>query len=360
MGVRVAVRVDASPQIGIGHVMRCLTLAQALGRSAQVRFISRHLPAHLANLIRSHGFECRIHDSIGALHGSEALPHAHWLGTAQAADAEDTIQALADQEWDWVVVDHYALDAEWEARLRTVVPHVFVVDDLADRRHDCDVLLDQNLYPDMGTRYQGKVGTDCRTLLGPRYALVRREFPELRGAMLPRNGQVGRLLVCFGGIDGDNFTALALDALVEANVPGMEVDVVIGTQHPCREAIRVRTAAQGYSCHVQTDRLASMMAAADLAFGASGSTSWERCCLGLPTICLATALNQVAIGRGLEHAGAVVLVGDAQPVTAPVLADAFASLLRDPGRVRAISQAALDLVDGQGAGRVSQEISRKP
>lgn len=353
MIARVAFRVDASPQIGIGHFMRCLTLANALaGRGAQVRFVTRHLPGHLAAMARARGFECRENRSFPEAEPDDPLGHAHWLGTSQDADAQDTLDALSDQPWDWLVIDHYALDQRWERRLRTVSRRVLAIDDVADRVHDCDILLDQNVYEDMDSRYAGMVPPSCATLLGPRFALLRPDFRERRAALPPRTGRLGRLLICFGGIDAHNLTALALAAVDAVNASGLEVDVVIGAQHPDRGAIEARCAARGFACHVQSDRMAELMAAADLAYGASGSTSWERCCMALPTICAATAHNQVAIARGLEHAGAIVLVGDREPVSVAGLTVPLDALMRAPARLLAMSAAAAGLVDGLGTDRV--------
>jgi len=354
---RVAFRVDASPQIGIGHFMRCLTLASALARrGVVVRFVSRHLPGHLAEMARARGFECCLNDSAPESESGASLGHADWLGTSQAADARDSMAALSDRRWDWIAVDHYALDREWESRMRAVADHVLVIDDVADRGHACDILLDQNVYEDMDRRYDGLVPEACTRLLGPRYSLLRQDFRDRRAVLAPRTGRLGRLLICFGGIDAHNLTAMALAAVAAVNPPGLQVDVVIGAQHPARDAIVTACAQRGFTCHVQSERMAELMAAADLAYGASGSTSWERCCLGLPTICAATAHNQVAIARGLEHAGAIVLVGDREPVSVPGLTKPFIDLLRAPDRLRAMSAAAAGLVDGLGTDRVYEAM----
>lgn len=133
--------------------MRCLTLADALKqRGAQIRFVSRQMPKHLRDMLREKSHECTPLNSRSNEEAADDLPHSHWLGTSQAADAQKTLQALSAQTWDWLVVDHYALDARWESALRGMVRRILVIDDLADRVHDCDVLLDQNLYEDMDTR----------------------------------------------------------------------------------------------------------------------------------------------------------------------------------------------------------------
>ena len=172
--MNIAFRVDASTQIGTGHFMRCLTLADALKQhGAKIRFASRHMPEYLRDMLVVKGHEFMLLDSSPSDAISDGLSHANWLGTSQHADAQDTVQALSGQTWDWLIVDHYALDARWESALRQTAKNIFVIDDIADRQHDCDVLLDQNLYADMDSRYTGKVPAHCQLLLGPRYALLR-------------------------------------------------------------------------------------------------------------------------------------------------------------------------------------------
>ena len=290
--MNIAFRVDASNQIGTGHFMRCLTLADELKKQGgQIRFISRNLPPHLSEMLNSKGMEYislimeAIQESI------DELTHSSWLGTSQTQDAQATTQALADQSWDWIVVDHYALDERWESAVRMSCKKLMVIDDLADRQHYCDVLLDQNYYVDMQTRYLSKVPAHCQLLLGPQYALLREEFRTLREKVKVRTGNVKKILVFFGGGDADNHTSLAMQALAELNSK-QQVDVVIGVQHPNREQIQQACINHGFICHVQTTRMAELMAEADLAIGAGGTATWERCCLGLPTICFCLAENQ--------------------------------------------------------------------
>lgn len=274
--------------------MRCLTLADGLKqRGAQIRFVNRHLPEHLRSMLVEKGHEFALLDSVQNDVVLDELAHAHWLHATQEQDAQATIQALSDQQWDWIVVDHYALDARWESELRAIAKQIMVIDDIADRQHDCDVLLDQNYYMDMQTRYEGKVPAHCRQLLGPRYALLRDEFRKLREQIKPRAGAVKKILVFFGGVDADNYTGLAIQALSGLDIKGIDVDVVIGAQHPHHPDIEKACASLGYVCHVQTSRMAKLMAAADLAIGAGGSATWERCCLGLPALAVCTADNQL-------------------------------------------------------------------
>ena len=289
----IAIRVDASNEIGTGHFMRCLTLADGLQqRGAKVCFVSRYLPGHLVEAVAKNGHRLiKLADSRGEWLGGD-LAHAHWLGTSQEQDAEECIELLGVQSWDWVVVDHYALDMRWESALRRVAKKIVVIDDLADRRHDSDVLIDPNFSSDQDVRYRSRVPAGCRLLLGPRYALLRSEFSEWHDHARPRGGVVKRILVFFGGVDADNHTGRALRALIALNLKNIGIDVVIGALHPDRPSIEAMCKEHGFLLHVQTARMAELMAAADVSIGAGGSATWERCCLGLATLAICTAKNQ--------------------------------------------------------------------
>jgi UDP-2,4-diacetamido-2,4,6-trideoxy-beta-L-altropyranose hydrolase len=342
--------------MGVGHFMRCLALADALKqRGARIRFVSRQMPRHLMEMLRIRGHEHRSLDGNCGEGSTDKVPHSEWPGTTQHADAQETAQILLDHAWDWVVVDHYGLDVQWEKSVRAAAKRILVIDDLADRVHDCDVLLDQNVCTEIDTRYAGRVPAHCRLLLGPRYALLRDEFRRLREQARPRTSPVKRVLICFGGVDADNYTTRAITALADAAIKGLQADVVIGTQHPYRQEIKAACADHGFSCHVQTERMGELIAAADLAIGAGGTMSWERCCLGLPTLTLCVADNQKhlvedAALNGLLYAPAMNLRGNA-PLTQHLLA-----LMDNPLLLRAISQNGLRAVDGRGVQRVLRSI----
>lgn len=355
--MNIAFRVDASSQIGTGHFMRCLTLAEELKqREAQLCFVSRHLPDHLREMLEEKGHEFVLLDGAQQDTTWDELAHARWLGVSQAEDAAATIQALSGQKWNWLVVDHYALDFRWESALRQTVENILVIDDIADRLHDCDVLLDQNYYVDMESRHVGKVPTHCQLLLGPRYALLRDEFRKLREQVKPRSGPVKRVFVFFGGVDAENHTSLAIKALAELEVEELHVDVVIGAQHPYRSEIEVACAVHKYGCHVQTNRMGELMAAADLAIGAGGSVTWERCCLGLPAISICTANNQ---GRQITDAAALGLLyapSGAGNLINTLKTHAKALLENNP-LLKLISNAGMKAVDGKGVLRVATALS---
>lgn len=349
---RIAFRTDATSQIGTGHFMRCLTLADGLKqRGAHIRFVSRELPVHLRDMLAEKGMELASLDRSINSSPTHELAHSHWLCASQTQDAQDTILALSGQSWDWLIVDHYALDARWESALRRTAKQIMAIDDIADRQHDCDLLLDQNFYADMDTRYAGKVPAYCRLLLGPRYALLRDEFRQLREQVKPRPGPVKRILIFFGGVDADNYTGRALDVLVNIGIPDLHVDVVIGAQHPFREQLEFTCAEHGFFCHVQTKRMAELMAAADLAIGAGGSATWERCCLGLTTLTICAADNQRkqiadAATEGLLYAP------ELKDELIPVIKRHMSALMENGNLRQVISSNGMKAVDGCGVLRV--------
>ncbi|MCZ7559462.1 MAG: UDP-2,4-diacetamido-2,4,6-trideoxy-beta-L-altropyranose hydrolase [Burkholderiaceae bacterium] len=375
--MKVALRTDASERIGTGHLMRCLTLADALrSGGARTRFVCRPLPAGLAELVTGRGHELAAlppGDGAaggGAVGGGAAIgaagepeagsvsdpPHAARLGASQADDAQATLAALAGEAaWDWLVVDHYALDARWESRLRGCARRILAIDDLADRRHDCDALLDQNLHADMQARYARRVPAHCVQLLGPRYALLRPEFGEARARLRERGEAVGRVLVFFGGIDAANLTASALDALDALGLDA-DVDVVIGAAHPRRAALEARSTARPRTAlHVQATDMAALIAAADVGIGAAGVATWERCALGLPSLAFAVAANQQELLRDAAREG-LVLGPQVDPSDPAALALQLRALLENPALRAHLARRGLESVDAQGASRVARAL----
>lgn len=359
---QIAFRVDASREIGSGHVMRCLTLADsARNAGARACFVCRELPGHLGATILERGFELKLLPPPSATDRPDSgTPHGAWLGASTHADAVQTAAVLGNEQWDWLVVDHYALDTAWERQLRSKARFLMVIDDLADRQHDCNVLLDQNLWPDAEQRYLGKLPQSCQRLLGPAFALLRPEFAEARQGLQRDAGRdPARILISFGGTDMQGYTRHALEAFAAAVVerPGLHADVVVGRGNAMIDELAARCAAIGdCTLHVDTRRMAELMAAADVSIGAGGSTTWERACLGLPTIIVPIAANQTQLARYMADIGAAVLV-EPEQATTPVLNDVLRRCLADrQGRDR-LSQNSFRMVDGLGADRVVRALS---
>jgi len=310
--MRVVIRVDASLKMGTGHVMRCLTLAEVLKENgADVEFICRKHEGNLINKIRSNGFNVFEFDLLAANKVDNKLFHSHWLGTTQLQDAIDCISVLQSAKADWLIVDHYGIDEDWQQDLKAYYDKLMVIDDLADRKHKCDILLDQT-FGRQQQAYGELVPKSCELLLGSQFALLRPEFAKWRQYSLKRRKYpvFKQLLISMGGIDPDNFTEQVLKEVGTCVLPGdLEITILMGGMSCHLES--VKNSANSLSCkaevRVDIDNMAEIMANTDIAIGASGATTWERCCLGLPTIQIITAHNQQTIANYLDKINAIKL-----------------------------------------------------
>ena len=352
--MRIVFRTDASVNIGTGHLSRCLTLANQLRAQGWItKFVCRDLAAAFAAQITAQGHILAVLQTPpGAPPNTDGLAHSSWLPVPQEVDATETLSTLEDLQWDWAAIDHYALSRPWQTTLRSQADNIFVIDDLADRRHDCDILLDQNLTDMRIDRYAGLTPPNCRKLIGVSYALLR---PEFANASQPERlrGVGRRLNILFGGTDPQGGTELALHAIALLDAMSITTDVIVGSSNERLPTIRelCRTL-RGVQLHVQTSRIAELFAVADLAIGAGGATSWERCRLGLPALVTSMADNQRRACEALALARVAVDLGELHRLTPRTLADEIAGILAKPRLLAAMSQRAAKLVDGKGTHRV--------
>ena len=352
--MNIVLRADASLEMGSGHVMRCLTLASLLREQGHAcEFICREHAGHLADYIEARGFP--VH-RLPLESGNDCkLDHSSWLGATQVRDAQRCLRIVSQIKPEWLVVDHYGLDQAWELELRKAVGHMMVIDDLADRKHHADILLDQNLGR-TAMHYAALVSAQCKVMAGPINALVRPEFQSHRVASLQRRakGEFKEILVTLGGVDLDNHTCHVLEALKHCSLPpDVAITVVLGNTSPHIDAVRELASSHPWSVEVLCgiDNMAERMSRADLAIGAGGGTSWERCTLGLPTLLVVLAENQRPASVALQASGAVELVRLDSP-----LAEQLAVLikrLRHPGRLREMGHAAAVICDGAGAQKIA-------
>lgn len=353
--MKILFRTDASADIGTGHVMRCNTLAQELqSKGADIHFVCRCLPDNLKRLLQEKGFTVSILSKTqeGAEGKINLLPHSHWLDVSQPEDVSATLNLIKHDNFDWIVVDHYALDRTWENAMRSVTKKMMVIDDLADRKHDCDVLLDQNFYVDQHSRYEHLVPKDCHMLVGPEYALLRNEFKTCRLHADTRKGKVESILVFFGGVDQFDFTSKAVLALSNIREK-ISVDVVIGAEHPNRATLISLCKSFGFNLHIQTSHIAKLMLKADLAIGAGGGAVWERACLKLPSISIPIADHQIAQLNDLSHKG-MVYSFDFNELTPQKLQKHVEALMANEALRYLLSSNSEALVDGAGATKVSR------
>ena len=375
MAMDVLFRADASVDIGTGHVMRCLTLADALrAAGASVRFVCRDLPGGLAHRIEARGFAVTLLATPASPSPASPSPvpppaHAAWLPVTQETDAAQTL--ASGPVPDWIVVDHYALDARWETAvagpktgLETGLmaaprPRVMAIDDLVDRPHAVTLLMDQTL--GRAADAYGVLAPGARVLAGTRYALLRPEFAAARAASLAHTRHpVRNILVSLGGADARNVTGRILSVLDEVFAQtGVRVTVVMGGAAPHLDTVAAQAAALRIAAEVvvDVDDMADRMARADFSIGAAGGTTWERCCLGLPGLVVVLADNQSDIADAVAAAGAARNVGSAfAPGFADALRDALNPLSGSATTLATMSAAAAALCDGRGALRVLRHL----
>lgn len=337
----VVFRVDASARIGGGHVSRCLTLAQTLGMR---------------------GWDCGFAINPGAERVIPALERPGITRMTLDCAAQDEAIALRDR-WpagvDWLVVDHYGRDSVFESACRPWARRILVIDDLANRGHDCDALLDQTLGRS-AEAYAAHVPAHCRLFTGTRYALLRSRFTELRSQSLARrrsDAPVRRLLISMGATDAVDATGTLLISLRKAQLD-VELDIVLSAAAPHLES--VRSAAAGLASparlHTHVEDMAGLMLNADLAIGAAGTTAWERCCLGLPSVLVVTADNQRLIAAALQSAGAATVCGDHENLGMDDLISAVRRLCLDHAARRRMSARAAQVCDGAGVERLVENL----
>jgi len=361
---RVVIRVDASLKIGTGHVMRCLTLAEALKKQgADIVFICREHDGNLLERIERQGFKTY---ALPNAHDKETMTNSEaekdelygrcWLGSTQQQDAALCRPLLEKLNPDWLIVDHYGIDQVWQSQLAPYVGKLMVIDDLANREHQCDVLLDQT-YGRQVEDYAGLVPPQAQLLLGSEYALLRPEFAEWRDYSLQRrrNPEFKKLLITMGGVDPDNITGEVLSTLEKNALPEeMEIIVVMGATAPHLDNVKQQAERMTNKCTLKIDvaNMAEIMANADFAIGAAGATTWERCCLGLPSLMIVLADNQKEISNLLSKSLASLSVDKASLQAA---ARALESIPMQ--RLTELTNNSAKLLDGGGVRRVVRALT---
>ncbi len=362
--MNITIRVDASSLMGSGHVMRCIALGDTFAENgSEVSFICRELEGHLCDFMENRGLKVyrlpppkkTLSKEIGSIR------HKDWLGVPLEEDCMQTEEILRTIPTpDWLILDHYALDVKWENFVRRYVRKILVIDDLADRAHDCDILLDQNVSESHANIYQQLTPKNCEIILGPRYSLLRSEFRKKRSTMRQRDGKIKRILISFGMIDQTNETFKTLKVIESLQEKNFSCDVVVGQQNWHKNEIENFCKQLPHTrFHFQVDYLSELIAAADLAIGASGSTHWERCCLGLPSLLISVAFNQESIGKTSQENGTGIYLGTSEEVTSERIANEIKNLFTDSKRMLDLSRNAKAIVDGEGALRVYDRMLKK-
>ena len=353
--MKVGIRADASKRMGTGHLRRCLSLARALRQQGDdVVFVTRDLGIDSAAMIAEQDFaDIRVLPAAsGDIAADPAIPHADWTQVKQSRDIAETIDALAGIAPDWVVVDSYGFDGRWHDGVRGALScRIAAVDDVPDRTMAVDLLIDHNYAADHRAKYADCIAQDTRLLGGPSYALL---GPRYANAQRYRFSEDVRSVGVFmGGVDAGGYSLCALEALRSAGFAG-PVEIATTTANPHLDELR-QCAECDHSVRLSIDLpdLAEFFARHDLQIGAGGGASWERCCIGVPTLLVVVAENQLAVAPRLAEEGIVALALDPRPAT---LASALEPLLQNADKRAELARRSRALVDGKGAARVAREM----
>ena len=347
--------------------MRCLTLAELLRQTgAEVAFACRTHLGNLIGLLLQKGFTVYQLPLESSEHNGRTSSklrvtvedYSDWLGCSQDQDSQATLKAIGKTQFDWLIVDHYGLDEYWERQLRTTTQKLMVIDDLANRTHDCDLLLDQNYFMNATSRYDNLIPPSSIRLLGPKYALLRPEFADARKQLRTRSAKIQRVFVFFGGIDNDNITGLTLEALSDPSLRHLEADVVIGMNNPHKAKIEAQVSQRPRTLlHVQVSNMAALLARADLALGAGGATTWERICVGIPSIVFSLAENQRLTSEELAADGYIDFINTDDGVNSEFCKEVILRKITALNENENVARK-LELVDGNGVYRVMKQLEQ--
>jgi UDP-2,4-diacetamido-2,4,6-trideoxy-beta-L-altropyranose hydrolase len=342
-----------------------LTLADALGSGgAECIFICREHKGNLIKQIRQRGYLVKglsvdaNEITFSDLAVSDKSDYSAWLGSDWATDAAKTKLSIGESTIDWLIVDHYAIDMRWEQALRSICHKLMVIDDLADRQHECDLLLDQNLGR-IAADYSPLVPSDCIVLAGPHFALLRPEFAEFRDYSLRRRtgSKIDSLLIAMGGIDQDDATGKILEALKGCSLPkDCEIIVIMGQDAPWLSRVNRLATEMPWSTKVKVnvENMAELMANSSLAIGAAGSTSWERCCLGLPAIIVVLAENQMKVADALFQNGCAKVLGPPNAISKNLRS--LLHMLTIENNLHQMTQSSRAITDGKGVDHVKRML----
>jgi UDP-2,4-diacetamido-2,4,6-trideoxy-beta-L-altropyranose hydrolase len=355
-------RTDASNIIGAGHVMRCLTLADALHeQGANCYFICRNHEGNLIDHIKSRGYFVRALPSCTHI-TPVRNDHHSWLSTSWEQDAQETIAAITalNIKIDWLFADHYGIDDRWHRTLKSYTKKLAVIDDLADRHFCCDVLIDQ-LCHRTNSDYSPLTQHNTQLLLGSEYAMLRSIFHQVRGQAINKQQQlssISRVFISMGGTDLLNATLTSLHILKNSDIDrDIDVDILVGQQSDYIEkTLDKKEFAFNIHIHPVTTPVHELMLTADIAIGAGGLTAWERCCLGLPTFLITIAQNQHNAARALEKQKAAAWLGDADNFDEAYAVNVFNEYINDIAKLKTLSVNATNMVDGLGCQRIIQKL----
>ena len=348
MRKHIVIRVDSGNKIGFGHAMRCLTLANQMKKyDYKISIISNKEKNNLNELFLKNGHQ--VYYIKNKKITSRKINEKY--------DLEQTKKILVkiNKKIDLILVDNYSLGLKWEKSLRSFGKKIIVIDDLSDRKHDCDLIIDQGLHQNMKNPYSNLVPKNCKILLGPKYAILRPEFKKLREKLQKQNKKIEKIMISFGGSDPNKDTMKVMKGVEKIKERKFSVDVIIGKSNAdhkeikdlCKKMLKTR-------CFYNTEKMASIMNKCNLAIGSGGSTTWERCCLGIPTIVSIASKDQSEATKILHSKKCVINLGKSKEISILNYTNIIEKMTYD--KLNKMRENCLKLVDGNGTKRIIQEI----
>ncbi len=349
-------RADGGQIRGSGHIVRCLTLADRLAREGHlITFISR---ADAGSLLDAFKFRNYRLLTLPAPPQPPVQTEEIWTAQEQQDDWASCSKLLNGQTFDWIIVDHYALDSAWEKLARQSTIHLAVIDDLANRSHNCNLLIDQNEYLGKELRYTHLLSAGNCILPGAAYALLRQEFSEARLKISAPRPQVKTALIMMGSADFQGQTLRLLKILRPmAKKYAFHVHLVIGQNNSQLKEIRSETADDpSFSIHSNHQRISELLLQTDLAFGAGGTATWEFCSLGIPLLLISFAQNQIALARDAAACGIADYLGHYNEISDTDISARVEGFIHSYELRQALHARSIGIVKADGADRVYKAI----
>jgi len=351
-------RVDASTHIGAGHLMRCLALALHMKEKGfDVAFVMRHFSGELSHVVKQHGIKVHmLPTGESVFEGNHHCQYGPWLGVDYCDEIEQVKRIVTRLKPLWVVVDHYGIDKQWHEKIQALNCRLLVIDDLADRHITSDIVVDQNYLPHYETRYENLTPNCTTVLLGPKFALLRQEFLEIKTSAPIFDKRIDTQIIgiCFGGSDLSNETMKALQGLLIVGINDFTINVIVGSNYHHLKALKaVISEHENISLFIQINNVASHMAQAFLMIGAVGTMTWERCCTGTPSIVASIADNQIPAANYMAQQGNHSYVGHFNQTTSLDYATALSVMMPNKEKLMKQHNQIKELVDGLGVSRVA-------
>jgi len=353
--MNIYIRADSSELIGIGHIMRTLTLSDALRELGfKIIYICANTVGNINDLIIKKGYSVSFIENSCINNNSENNITTSYECILR--DANETIDCIKGK-CDLLIVDHYSIDYRWHNIVKNSADRIMVIDDLANRRLDCDLLLDQT-YGRQKKHYSLLVNNNCKLLLGSRYALIRPQFLSMRDSSIKRksnNNTIRNILISVGGIDINNTSLILLNTIYKIYRDNSKIiiNVVLTSKSPNIGSIKhfIEKTSLNITLFIDVEDMENLMAEADVSIGGGGTTSWERCVMALPSIVVIQADNQKFLSEKLERKGAIVILKHMD--TLPKVIQS----IEKNSHLSHMSYSASLICDGIGVTRVSKSIN---